>query len=256
MYNAAESKAECLINQRANQRTAPPSNEPHQPLSWSLRDIDRIAVGSVFINNRFAYYRAPVLKNHCSLDILFGIGWAIVVWSIRSSKIRSSKTSVSAPRTEIVRFRMAFFDFFDSEAPTKISLVIWYRLHLYASNLLMRLRLYPNFSWTVILQADNFLSSGFFLSSAIVISIRRRRPEAEDPQAWLSFYRVSRKAGWEIAEVDSRCESDGRELARSSGRVTLKISSLLLKPDFFLVILSELRRPLRSVRFFCRFCNI
>lgn len=51
-------------------------------------------------------------------------------------------------------------------------------------------------------------------------------------------------------------ESNGRELARSSGRVTLKISSLLLKPDFFLVILSELRRPLRSVRFFCRFCNI
>ena len=59
-------------------------------------------------------------------------------------------------------------------------------------------------------------------------------------------------------KVDGQRPKDcvGRELARSLGRVTLKISSLLLKPDFFLFILSELRRPLRSVRFFCRFCNI
>jgi len=178
----------------------------------------------------------------------------VSVWSIRLSKI--CQKHWSTPCKEIIKFQMAFFDL-APRSPEKditcyiylISIIFLLQFIYIAVYICIQIFLELFFWWycKVITYCRE--------SSAIVISIRRCRP-GEDPQAWLPFYRVSRKAGWEIAEVDSRCESDGRELARSSGRVTLKISSLLLKPDFFLVILSELRRPLRSVRFFCRFCNI
>jgi hypothetical protein len=172
----------------------------------------------------------------------------VSVWPIRSSKICQRPRSAS--RKEIIRFQITFFDL----APRSPEKDVTYYL---ISIIFLFQFIYIAVCIQIFLERWYCKMTTFYCreSSAIVISIRRRRP-GEDPQAWLPFYRVSRKAGWEIAEVDSRCESDGRELARSSGRVTLKISSLLLKPDFFLVILSELRRPLRSVRFFCRFCNI
>ncbi|CAG9564089.1 unnamed protein product [Danaus chrysippus] len=52
------------------------------------------------------------------------------------------------------------------------------------------------------------------------------------------------------------CEAGERAHARRlmPTLVTLKIRLLLVSPFFFAT--SELSRPLRSVRFFCRFCKI
>lgn len=124
-------------------------------------------------------------------------------------------------------------------------------LFIYIGTFLLEKMTTHTYKWN-----DNFFyRSGF--ARSIIVSIRYSRSSVK--KIGRIDFLLSSLAENRMVNRRGRFamdESNGRELARLSGRVTLKISSLLLKPDFFLVILSELRRPLRSVRFFCRFCNI
>lgn len=133
-------------------------------------------------------------------------------------------------------------------AKRKASLLKKYNIFIYLLKLL-----FQKLSRTCTSEMMTFYRSGLYDFSFVITSVgcKEKIGRIDFLLSSLAENRMVNRRGRFAMD-----ESNGRELARSSGRVTLKISSLLLKPDFFLVILSELRRPLRSVRFFCRFCNI